>query len=81
MNKKAALKALGLLCSTYRKSMHISQSTIAIKTGYTVENISAFERGRNCNFIIFLAYVNIIPIPDIIKELNKIWRIYTDEYS
>lgn len=50
-------KELGKICQKFRRRQGISQLNVAIETGYSVENISAFECGRNNNVLIFLWYV------------------------
>ena len=50
------LKQVGLMCKTYRRAIGFLQRDVAADTGYSVENISAFERGRNDNLEILLWY-------------------------
>ena len=51
------LKDLGLRCKRFRVSHGYFQSHVADETGYTTENISAFENGRNDNSRILLWYI------------------------
>ena len=51
------LKRLGKACQRFRQKQGISQSTVANETGYSVENVSAFECGKNDNSKIFLWYL------------------------
>lgn len=51
------LKNLGAKCKEYRLSMGILQIHVAEETGYSLENISAFETGRNDNARILLWYL------------------------
>lgn len=48
---------LGASCQYYRVSKGMMQIDVANGTGYSIENVSAFENGRNNNAIIFLWYV------------------------
>lgn len=50
------LKNLGLKCKEFRVSLGVLQSDVANDTGYSLENISAFETGRNDNARILLWY-------------------------
>ena len=52
------LKYIGQKCQIYRQSMGYRQCEVARDTGYSIENISAFENGRNDNLIIFLWYLD-----------------------
>lgn len=52
------LKQVGLMCKTYRRAIGFLQRDVAADTGYSVENISAFERGRNDNLEILLWYLS-----------------------
>lgn len=51
------LKKVGKICQECRKEKHKLQQEVAEDTGYSVENISAFENGRNDNLKIFLWYI------------------------
>ena len=50
------LKTIGRRCQNFRKRKGISQVKAAFETNYSVENISAFECGRNDNARILLWY-------------------------
>lgn len=50
------LKDLGLKCKEFRISLGLLQSDVANDTGYSLENISSFETGRNDNARILLWY-------------------------
>ena len=50
-------KTIGKLCAEFRRSLHITQKTVAEELTYSVENISAFENGRNANMYILLWYI------------------------
>lgn len=52
------LKQVGLMCKTYRRAIGFRQVDVAADTGYSVENISSFERGRNDNLVILLWYLS-----------------------
>lgn len=49
---------IGKTCQNFRRGKGLTQSEVAEDMGYTVENISAFENGRNDNLRIFLWYVD-----------------------
>lgn len=51
------LKVLGARCKEFRVNKGYYQYHVAIDTGYTTENISAFETGRNDNSRILLWYI------------------------
>lgn len=51
------LRVIGQTCKKYRESIGLYQSHVAEDTGYTTENISAFETGRNDNSRILLWYM------------------------
>ena len=51
------LKDLGLRCKQFRVSLGYRQHNVAEDTGYTIENISSFECGRNNNAVILLWYI------------------------
>lgn len=55
-NYMVDLKNLGLKCKEFRVSLGVLQSDVANDTGYSLENISAFETGRNDNARILLWY-------------------------
>lgn len=52
-----SLKDLGLRCKQFRVSRGYRQHNVAEDSGYTIENISSFECGRNNNAIILLWYI------------------------
>lgn len=51
------LKDLGARCKQFRVERGYYQSHVAQETGYTSENVSAFETGRNDNARILLWYL------------------------
>ena len=51
------LKTLGKICQEFRRTHGLSQTKAAFDTHYSIENISAFERGRNDNARILLWYI------------------------
>lgn len=51
------LKEIGQRCKEYREKLGYYQSHVARDTGYSSENVSAFETGRNDNVRIFMWYV------------------------
>lgn len=50
------LRELGKRCKQYRTEHGYLQTHVAHDTGYSVENISSFETGRNDNSRILLWY-------------------------
>ena len=51
------MKDVGAHCKALRQNLQLLQSDVARDTGYSVENISSFETGRNDNARIMLWYV------------------------
>lgn len=51
-----SLKEVGRRCKKFRIEQGYCQFNVAAETGYSVENISAFETGRNDNARILLWY-------------------------
>ena len=49
---------LGKICQKFRKELGYLQRDVAKDTGYSVENVSAFERGINDNSLILLWYLS-----------------------
>ncbi len=50
------LKTIGARCKEYRLTLGILQYKVAQDTGYSLENVSSFETGRNDNARILLWY-------------------------
>lgn len=69
---KELLIKLGSECKCFRMFLHKGQIDVALDTGYSVESISSFERGRTNNLRILLWYLdNGYDIYDFIKRWNK----------
>lgn len=51
-----SLREIGQRCKKYRVHRGYYQTDVAADTGYSVENISSFETGRNDNARILLWY-------------------------
>lgn len=51
-----SLKDVGRRCKQFRVDRGYYQMDVATETGYSVENVSAFETGRNDNARILLWY-------------------------
>ncbi len=51
-----SLREVGQRCKQFRIERGYYQMDVAVETGYSVENISAFETGRNDNARILLWY-------------------------
>ena len=52
-----SLKDMGKRCKQFRIEKGFFQNDVAIDTGYSVENISSFETGRNDNARILIWYL------------------------
>ena len=52
-----SLSLIGKACKDFRVSLGILQSEVAHDTGYSIENVSKFEHGKNNNLRIFMWYV------------------------
>ena len=50
------LKQIGTVCQYHRRRLGYRQIDVAGETGYSSENISAFETGRNDNCKILMWY-------------------------
>ena len=53
-----SLREIGQRCKKYRIECGFYQMDVAKDTGYSVENISSFETGRNDNAKILLWYLS-----------------------
>lgn len=51
-----SLSEMGRRCKQFRVERGYRQIDVAVDTGYSIENISSFETGRNDNGIILLWY-------------------------
>lgn len=51
-----SLREMGRRCKQFRVEHGFYQTDVAAETGYSVENISSFETGRNDNARILLWY-------------------------
>lgn len=66
------LKIIGNTCKRYRLSLGYYQKHIAQDLGYSVENISSFEAGRNDNSKILLWYMlHGLKVSDIMEGLHE----------
>lgn len=54
---KSTMAAVGADCRKLRHEKGLRLKDVAQETGYSVENIQAFERGRNRNALILLWYL------------------------
>lgn len=54
---RCKLRELGKRCKEFRINAGYQQTDVAKDLEYSVENISAFETGRNDNAIILLWYI------------------------
>lgn len=51
------MKKIGERCKRFRQLLQYRQIDVAHDTGYSLENISGFENGRNDNGLIMLWYI------------------------
>ena len=51
------LQHIGKVCKRHRETLNLYQYDVAKDVGYSKENISSFERGRNDSAIILLWYL------------------------
>ena len=51
------MKKIGERCKRFRQLLQYRQIDVARDTGYSLENISGFENGRNDNGLIMLWYI------------------------
>lgn len=51
-----SLRDIGRKCKRFRMGLGLLQIDVAAATGYSIENISSFETGRNDNMRILLWY-------------------------
>lgn len=69
------LYEIGVACKNARKRNGKTQASVATSLGCTVENISAFEHGRNNNAIILFYYLShfnaFIEIQKLVKTIPK----------
>lgn len=49
---------IGGVCKAFRMSLGVKQIEVAYELGYSLENISSFENGRNDNYRIFMWYLS-----------------------
>lgn len=57
-SSRERLKEIGKKCKEYRIKAGYKQIDIARDLGFSMENISAFETGRNDNALILLWYIS-----------------------
>ena len=56
-SNREILKEVGQKCKNFRIEKGYYQTDVARDLGYSLENISSFENGRNDNAIILLWYI------------------------
>lgn len=56
--KTVQTRRVGAICKKFREELGCFQSDVAIETGYSKENVSSFETGRNDNYRILLWYLS-----------------------
>lgn len=67
-SNREILKEVGQRCKKFRVESGYYQTDVARDLGYSLENISSFENGRNDNAIILLWYImHGMPIDKIIE--------------
>ena len=65
------LKTIGTNCKAFREKIGYLQSDVAKQTGYSKENVSAFENGRNNNATIYNWYVQMGLYDETIEGVNR----------
>lgn len=68
---------IGGICKAFRLSLGVKQIDVAYELGYSLENISSFENGRNDNYRIFMWYLSKGLTFDKIQRLSKEWEEWT----
>jgi transcriptional regulator with XRE-family HTH domain len=63
---------LGKICQNYRIELGYRQIDVANETGYSKENVSSFENGRNDNCYLLLWYISHGLKYDMIREGMKL---------
>lgn len=67
------MKRIGNNCKLYRRGIGYTQNDVAEHTCYSLENISAFENGRNDNYRILLWYfIHGMTFEDMIKIRKEV---------
>lgn len=72
LDEYSLLRLIGDKCREHRRYLGITQRQVADELGYTSENISSFENGRNDNYrILFWYLANGVTLlfPGSIKEM------------
>lgn len=67
------LLTIGRFCQGIRKEKGKTQLDVALDTGYTVSNISEFERGHNNNAILFSWYICLLG-DTLLENISSLWR-------
>ena len=70
MYKKNNITPLAIMGGANRRQAKVKQSEVAKELGYSLENISAFENGRNNNAEILLYYIKRGWIYDIFSDVE-----------
>lgn len=73
-------KYIHLICKSFRSSIGITQNEVAAMVDYSVENVSAFERGRNRNYEILLWYIDHGLTEDFCEKWYKLHGGIKNEY-
>lgn len=71
-----SLREMGQRCKKYRVHRGYYQTDVAADTGYSVENISSFETGRNDNARILLWYFEHGMKPEYLFERDNEYGTY-----
>lgn len=70
-NSPYILASLGEYCRMTRKNKGLTQDDVAQDTGFTQQNISAFERGENNNAMLLLWYIK-YGLMDVLKKWGEL---------
>lgn len=54
---KKTLQKIGADCKEYRESIGLRLLDVAAETGYAIETVQGFEKGRTNNLILLLWYI------------------------
>lgn len=74
--KQYNMTVIGAVCRRARRRRDFTQKQVADMTGYSVENICAFEKGRNSNARLLLWYMlnTGLTINELKGEIES-WRV------
>lgn len=68
------LIVIGGVCKAFRMSLGVTQTDVAKDLGYSLENVSSFENGRNDNYRILLWYMSKGLTYEKLRRLAEEWN-------